>query len=105
METTDVLTRLMDKIGINEEVSRTAQELKFEDLVRYLDWLIQHDFNRLIAILYRIDVKEEKARERLAESQGKDTPGYVIACLLLEREKEKIAFRARYAADRQYGND
>ncbi|MFD2556531.1 hypothetical protein [Sphingobacterium tabacisoli] len=61
--------------------------------------MVQHGFNRLTAILYRIDVNEEKARERLAESQGKETPGYVIACLLLEREKEKIAFRARYAAN------
>ncbi|ERJ58960.1 hypothetical protein [Sphingobacterium paucimobilis] len=101
MEATDVLALLADKLGINEEVSRTAQELKFEDLVSYLDWLVQHDFNRLVAILYRIDVNEDKARERLAESQGKHTPGYVIACLLLEREREKIAFRAKYSSNRQ----
>ncbi len=96
MEDKEVLLKLVDKIWSAQERPDGALDPKFEDLVCYLDALIRDDFNRLLAILYRVDVAEEKVRTRLAEDNGNHSAGYVIACLLVERELEKIAIRARY---------
>jgi hypothetical protein len=69
---------------------------KFRHLAEYLDHLVSHDFNKLISILYRIDVSEEKAKQALANKKEDETNGDILAKLLLEREHEKIKFRERY---------
>jgi hypothetical protein len=50
--------------------------------------LINQDFSRLIAILYRIDISEPKLKTLLAENKGSDA-GRIIAWMILERQKEK----------------
>jgi hypothetical protein len=50
--------------------------------------LINQDFSRLIAILYRIDISEPKLKILLAENKGSDA-GRIISWMILERQKEK----------------
>jgi hypothetical protein len=57
--------------------------------------LIDNDFAKLLLILYRIDVNEEKVRASLAENDLEKGPE-VLADLIIERQVQKQAMRASY---------
>ena len=77
-----------------------SEEEQFEKLSQYLNDLIEHDFNKLISILYRIDVSEKKVREAIAENDAQHSAGSILARLLIEREIQKIELRAKYSSKR-----
>ena len=54
--------------------------------------LIQNDFQKLISILYRMDISEEKLKNLLKEKQGIDA-GHIITDLMIERQLQKIKSR------------
>ncbi len=66
-------------------------------LIDQLDFLIDHDFEKLLWILYRIDVIEEKAKVALAENTIQK-PSEVLADLIIERQMEKAKTRLEYRA-------
>lgn len=57
--------------------------------------LIQKDYNKLVAILYEVDVDEERLKKLLRENNGKDA-GRIIAELIIERQEEKIRTRQQF---------
>ncbi|MGB3114986.1 MAG: hypothetical protein WBB11_02015, partial [Ferruginibacter sp.] len=59
--------------------------------------LMVNDFNRLLNLLYRIDVNEEKLKTSLKEFYDKDAAD-VIATLVIERQLQKILLREQYKA-------
>jgi hypothetical protein len=93
---TDSIRVIAEKLQLSEVLVRSSNEQKFEVLSGYLDGLIVSDFNKLLSILYRIDVQEEKVKKALVENKDKISAGMVIAKLLIERETEKIKLRAKY---------
>lgn len=70
-----------------------ASENIFLELVDYLNYLIAHDFDKLIFLLYRVDVSEKKLKEMLTQNQ--DT-GRVIAQLIIDRQLQKIKTREAF---------
>ncbi|MBV8327372.1 hypothetical protein [Chryseobacterium sp.] len=94
METNQPLLLIVDKLDIPVEQNDTEEKL-FSVISEYLEHIIQTDFNKLLSILYRIDVPEEKVRKALANNKNQSS-GRVIAALLIEREQEKIKTRALY---------
>lgn len=66
-----------------------------DELCRRVDFMLQHDFERLTACMYTIDVSEERFSEALKLPE-KDKPARAIAQLILEREVEKMESRKRY---------
>lgn len=72
-----------------------TQNVFFESLVERINELIVHDFNKLISLLYRLDINETKMRAELA-SHPKAHAGRIIATLVVERQVEKINSRAKY---------
>ena len=62
--------------------------------------LIEHDFGKLLSILYRIDVSEQKLKQLLRSNSDKDAAA-TITGLIIERQMEKI--KSRRDA-RQYDN-
>ena len=58
----------------------------------YINDLLLHRFEKLVEILYRVDVSEKKLKTVLLENKEKDA-GDLIADLLIKRQEEKIAFR------------
>ena len=64
-------------------------------LVDKLDFLIDHDFEKLLSILYRIDVSERKVKKTL-ESQTEHKPSELLADLIIERQIEKARTRVKY---------
>ena len=69
-----------------------------ELLAQKINDLILHDFNKLIAILYRADISEKKLNALL--QQASDEPaGRLIAILFIERQLQKIKSRQENRRD------
>lgn len=90
-ELIEVLNRQMDA-GFHNTLS--AGELR-EKLIEFINHLIQKDFEKLVSILYRVDVNENKLKTLLKASAGTDA-AVLIADLILERELQKIKTRNTY---------
>ena len=58
----------------------------------HIHQLINSNFNKLISILYRIDVSEIKLRQLLHDNPAEDA-GKIIADLIIDRQLQKIKSR------------
>lgn len=66
-----------------------------QELERVIHELINHDFQKLVQILYRLDIPEKKLREALRD-QSQELAGPIIARLIIEREAQKKAAREQF---------
>ena len=82
-----------DKLAPIED--RSYEELR-EKLASYLNNLVINDYNKLISILYRIDIVQEKAMTAIAENAEKETAGETLARLIIDRQLEKVITRRKY---------
>jgi hypothetical protein len=71
------------------------EELK-EKLSAYINHLIQSDFEKLVSLLYRIDISETKLKHLLQQDPGEDA-GKIIAELIIERQEQKIKSRQQFS--------
>lgn len=78
---------------------QTYEELERE-LSKYLNNLLVSDYNKLIAILYRIDISQEKAVAALAENAEKESAGETLARLIVERQLQKVKTRSAFRKDK-----
>lgn len=63
-----------------------------------VSYLLAHDFQRLIQLLYRIDVDERKLKQWLKDKEGKDAAA-IISTLIIDRQSEKLKHRQHYRED------
>ena len=63
-------------------------------LATYINELILNDFEKLVFILYRIDINE-KAIKQLLQKATTVSAGETIADAIIARETEKIALRKK----------
>ena len=78
---------------VNESFSLQSDEVNLvEILTERINFLIVNDFNKLIYILYRADINENKLNKLLAENKKEDA-GKIIAALFIQRHLEKIKSR------------
>jgi hypothetical protein len=66
--------------------------------------LIHHDFQRLIAILYRIDISETKLKLLLKDNPNSDA-GLIIADMMIERQGQKIKSRKETKSNDEIPDD
>jgi hypothetical protein len=83
----DMAIVLPDKISLME-----LEEL----LTIYANQLIQKDFQKLVTLLYRIDVSEAKLKY-LLQLQRDENAGNIIAKLIIERQIEKMKSRQQFS--------
>src|SRR5690348_15301677 len=69
-----------------------------QQLIDYINDLLLHDFNRLVQLLYRIDVSEKKLKEVLKENQQTDA-AVIITDLIIKRQEEKIKAKQSFKSD------
>lgn len=74
----------------------TDNEFRFRQLAEKINDLLIHDFDRLIAILYRMDVSDTKLNNLLKTNPGEDA-GRIIAELMIERQAQKIRSREQFS--------
>jgi hypothetical protein len=72
------------------------EQLGHSDLIANINDCIQHDFNKLVQLLYRIDVSEEKLKYILQLNPNEDA-AKLIAAVILERLSATKAARARFS--------
>ena len=87
------LQRLFN-VDINFAAAKTVHEL-IATLSIYINELINTNFDKLIFILYRMDVSEQKLKKLLANNSTENA-GIVVATLIVQREvqrqKDKVQF-------------
>ena len=97
---TDLVSDISKSFEISLPVTISPEELK-ERLAVHINYLINHDFEKLVSCLYRVDVSESKMRVLLQEKEGENAAG-LIADLVIERQSRKIKSRQQF---RQRDND
>jgi len=89
-----IVTGINNSLDLELKESISMDELK-NLLSGHIHHLINNNFNKLVGILYRIDVSETKLRELLEDKHAEDA-GIIIAELIIERQIQKIQSRENY---------
>lgn len=97
---TDLVTDINQSLEISLPGSISLEELK-QRLTSHINHLINHDFEKLVFYLYRIDVNESKMKYLLDQREGENA-AELIADLIIERQLQKIKSRQQF---RQRDND
>lgn len=99
--TTFLKTSLSIKEELLEKIEDENQLLKL--LTRYIQELIDTDFQYFLWMLYKIDVNENKVKETIKKNPQNSSE--IIAKLIIERVKEKIITREKYKAEDESEDD
>lgn len=83
----ELATDLADKLSYNEIHAQLSDRM---------NQLIRYDFEKLVSLLYRIDVSEQKLKSLLQQFPGEDA-GNIIATLILERQEQKLKTRKQFS--------
>jgi len=75
------------------------EQLSPTDLIAYINDCINHDFNKLVQLLYRIDVSENKLKTILHSNPTEDA-AKLIAAVIIERLAATKAARASFATNK-----
>lgn len=73
-------------------------------LAEKIDHLINNDFQKLVSILYRMDVSESKLKQLLNENPGTNA-ALIITDLMIERQEQKIISRQQFRKKDENIND
>lgn len=91
---TELISDINQSLEVNLPETISLQELR-QNLELYINNLINHNFEKLVFYLYRIDVDENKIKQLLALKEGENAAG-LIAELVIERQTEKIKSRRQF---------
>lgn len=89
------------EIDLPEDISF---DLLKEQISSHINLLIQFEFQKLVSILYRVDVSESKLKHLLKENQGFDAAN-IITDLIIERQLQKIRSRQEHRKDENISDD
>jgi hypothetical protein len=92
MQNTNALIPVSIQLGITPDEHSDTRKL----IVEKINDLIVHDFEKLVYVLYRIDVSEARIDQLLRQFPQTDA-AEMIAGLMIERETEKIRSRERFS--------
>lgn len=93
-ETDAALQMVASEIGLPLK-QKGYKEWK-NQLAEKINSLLIGDFDKLISILYRMDVSESKLKQLLKESPARDA-AMIIADLMIERQVQKIKSRQQFS--------
>ena len=78
-----------------QRVTPVPDETLVQQLQNAINYLIVHDFEKLVHILYTVDVDEKRLKSLLQQQPQQDAAALITA-LLVERQLQKIAMRQRF---------
>jgi hypothetical protein len=100
--TGDTLVEILNTELDTNFPSAIPKEQLVEKLSSFIEELIRNNFQKLIAILYKVDVSEKKLRQLLLDSEGENAAS-IISALIIERQLQKIESRKKFP--RKPGSD
>jgi hypothetical protein len=83
---------VLDDVIACNDIAVLHDDLLIQQFADYINQLILVNFERLVQLLYRIDVSEAKVKYLLKENPDEDA-GRIIALLIIERQIQKIKFK------------
>ncbi|HEX4957879.1 MAG TPA: hypothetical protein VFV46_06845 [Lacibacter sp.] len=86
MVTEELIQSINNELAIDLPGNIALAQLK-EQLAVHINHLINHDFEKLVFYLYRIDVNEQKMKAMLQSPH--ENSGELIAQLIIDRQLEK----------------
>ncbi len=86
------------KQAIEKETNILLLDNWQQQFIEFINYLINTDFEKLVFLLYRIDVSESKIKTLLNETTTINA-GELIADAIIERLAEKKASREKYRQD------
>jgi hypothetical protein len=94
MENAELIKEINKNLAIllSNEISLDELHIRLSE---FLNELIQKDFQKLIRLLYRIDISEAKLKQLLQQPSNEDA-SKIIAELIIERQIQKIKSRQLY---------
>ena len=95
MDTTDLAKGLNKDLAIELPDKVSYEELEAL-LAEHINHLIKNDFEKLVGILYRIDINEQKLRTLLQQYKNEDA-GKIISLMIIERQEQKIRSRQQFS--------
>ena len=95
MEELALVKIINDELGIDLPPQIAFAEMRLQ-LQAVINGLIKTDFQKLVHVLYRVDVNERKLKYLLQENVGEDA-AVIIADLIIERQAEKIKVRTAFS--------
>ena len=98
------LTTIDSKVAAASEIELHQDKNFFNELSAQLNKMINENFEQLIALLYRIDVSENKLKNILAAEKSA-LSGDILAQLIIERQLEKLEARKKYKKDAGENNE
>ena len=94
---------LQKQLSLDLEVAEVASPpstINYEDLIQwltpYIQRLLNHHFEKLLQLLYRIDVSEDLFKEAIGQSNS-DAIAASIARLVVDRQIQKVQIRVKYS--------
>lgn len=91
-----------NKISIPDKIIAVANSIQIttsndlrNQLISFINELINKDFNALVQLLYRIDVNEKKLKELLKQNENTDA-SLIIADLIISRQLQKIESKRQF---------
>ena len=94
MENAELIQLVNEEMAIDLPQQISFNEIR-DQLSQYINDLIVNDFQKLVSILYRIDISEPRLKQLLQEENHEDA-GKVIADLIIQRQLEKIKTRQQF---------
>jgi len=92
--TRELIRRINPQLSLSLPEDITLQELQNE-LARFVNQLILENFEKLINLLYRLDVSEVRLKKLLSDGRSEEA-GQIIAGLIIERQMQKIKSRREH---------
>lgn len=90
----ELIPAVNQTLGISVPENIPYEKLR-EAVAAQINILIAEDFNRLLSLLYRIDINEQKLKTLLAKNPDIEA-ALLIADLIIERQKQKIESRRKF---------
>jgi hypothetical protein len=100
---TDLIPAIRQSINIDLPDDISFELLK-QKLSAHINQLIQSDFEKLVSLLYRIDINESKLKQLLHQKKEEDAAD-TMADLIIERQLQKIKSRQETKTNKKIPDD
>ena len=96
--------QVLEEVSKELEVTVKDHSIIKQVLVEKVNDLITTDFQKLVSILYRMDVSETKLKQLLNENP-RTNAALIITDLMIERQEQKIISRQQFRSKDENIND
>ena len=102
MKDEQALQTILNKLEItlDQKDHSSAKQM----VIQRINDLIENDFQKLVSILYAVDVSEKKLNQLLKENASTDA-AVIITELIIERQLQKIRSRQEYKKDENISDE